>query len=386
MRHRFPWIDSVVLDRVVALGLAVDLVLESLLASGLPDRVVTAFFAVPFAAAVALRRAHPAAALLGCVGVGLLEDPFHGQLYNLPSSSAVLVLMLTAYGAGAWLGLRRSALTIGAAIGGLLVDQTIEFDVTGVSGGGVSGALTLAALVVMAWAFGRFAGARARRADAFSALAVQVAEERDVRERTAIALERITIGRELQDIIAHSVSVMVVQAGGARRLLRTDPDRARESIRNVEQTGRDALAEMRTLLGLLRKEDDPRALTPQPGLDQLPHLADSLRESGLSCELRTEGTPVELTPGINLAGYRVVEAALTLAQHSGCRRGDALLRYRPRHLELTVVGDRPLRDAAATLRSVIERVELYGGRLDIGDDGVSPAVITCVLPIGLVPA
>jgi len=95
---------------------------------------------------------------------------------------------------------------------------------------------------------------------------------RSARERAAIANERLTIGRELQDIIAHSVSVMVVQAGGARRSLQSEPDRAREAILNVEQTGREALAEMRRLLGLLRKDDDPQALSPQRASSSYPSL------------------------------------------------------------------------------------------------------------------
>ena len=98
----------------------------------------------------------------------------------------------------------------------------------------------------------------------------------DAREAAAIAGERARIGCELQDIIAHSVSAMVVQAGGARLLLRSEPDRARESILNVEETGREALADMRRLLGMLRKDDDPRALSPQPGLEPAPGAGRAL--------------------------------------------------------------------------------------------------------------
>jgi signal transduction histidine kinase len=179
---------------------------------------------------------------------------------------------------------------------------------------------------------------------------------------------------------------MVVQAGGARRLLDADPDRARESILNVERTGRDALAEMRALLGLLRKDDDPRALTPQPGLEQLPHLAAALSEGGLACDLQTVGTPIELTPGVDLAGFRVIEAALELLQRNHYRHGAVIIRWHPRHLELAVSADGPLRDGAESLRPVAERVELYGGRLDVSDDEGARAAITCVLPLTPVTA
>ena len=162
----------------------------------------------------------------------------------------------------------------------------IQIYVTGVSGGDLSGFGTLMLLFLApGWLAAR--DERRRRADAFAALAAQAAAESAERERAAVAQERLTIGRELQDIIAHNVSVMVVQAGGARRLLGSEPDRARESILTVEQVGRDALAEMRRLLGLLRKDDDPGALSPQPGLEQLPELARALGDAGLACELRT---------------------------------------------------------------------------------------------------
>jgi len=137
--------------------------------------------------------------------------------------------------------------------------------------------------------------------------------EREQLESAAIVQERARIGSELQDIIAHSVSAMVIQAGGARRALRSDPDRARDSMRNVEQTGREALADLRRLLGMLRKDEDPRALAPQPGLKQLRELIGSMRDIDVQCELRIEGMPIDLTPGVDLVGYRVIEAAL----HSG---------------------------------------------------------------------
>ncbi|HWJ50871.1 MAG TPA: histidine kinase dimerization/phosphoacceptor domain-containing protein, partial [Solirubrobacteraceae bacterium] len=273
-------IDLALVDVLIAVALAIDLVLEAALGPGLPDRFATALFAVLFAAPVAVRRRWPAGAVIACTTTALLQDAFDGQLFNLPSSSAVIPLMLCSYGAGAWLAARRSLAAIAIAAGLLAADMWIEIDVTGVSGGDFSGSVTLMLLFLVPWVLGRFVYERTRRADAFAALAAQAAAERAERERVAVTQERLTIGRELQDIIAHSVSVMVVQAGGARRLLHTEPDRARESILNVEHIGRDALAEMRRLLGLLRKDDDPRALTPQPGLDQLPELASTLGDAG----------------------------------------------------------------------------------------------------------
>ena len=280
-RTRFAsGIDPMWVDVAVAAALMVDLILEATLGGGLPDRLATALFAILFAAPVAVRRRWPAGAVIACTVVGLLEDAVDGQLFNLPSKSAVIVLMLCSYGAGAWLAPRRSFVAIGVAAGLLAGDQMIQLYVTHVDGGDLSGSATLEALFLVPWVGGRLVYERTRRADAFAALAAQAAAESAERERAAVTQERLTIGRELQDIIAHNVSVMVVQAGGARRLLGSEPDRARESILTVEQVGRDALAEMRRLLGLLRRDDDPRALSPQPGLERAARARTRPRRHG----------------------------------------------------------------------------------------------------------
>jgi signal transduction histidine kinase len=374
-------IDLARVDVLIAVGLTIDFILEAALGPGLPDRLATALFAVLFAAPVAVRRRWPAAAVVACTAAGLSQDAFDGQLFNLPSSSAVIPLMLCSYGAGAWLAPRRSVAAIGVAAGLLAADQLIESYVTGVSGGGLSGFATLMLLFLVPWVLGRFVWERTRRADAFAALAAQAAAERAERESLAVTRERLTIGRELQDIIAHSVSVMVVQAGGARRLLRAEPDRARESILNVEQIGRDALAEMRRLLGLLRKDDDPHALAPQPGLDQLPELARTLGDAGIACELRIEGEPTPLTPGIDLVSYRVIETALEAAAASRRRQANATVRYDPRRLELEIRAEGQLTGVRDSMRSVAERVELYGGELDVLPAERDEFTVRCRLPL-----
>ena len=153
--------------------------------------------------------------------------------------------------------------------------------------------------------------------------------------------ERARIGSELQDIIAHSVSAMVIQAGGARRRLRSDPERARDSILNVEHTGRDALADLRRLLGMLRKDDDPRALAPQPGLNQLGALIDSVRDAGLACELRIRGRagrPDTRRGPRRLPGDRG-GAASPRRQRSAAARV-VTIRLRPHELELDIRGRR----------------------------------------------
>jgi signal transduction histidine kinase len=366
------------LDYVAATLLMMDLVVEAAVESGIPHRLATALLAVPFAGTIAVRRRWPAAAVVACSVVVLAQEPFHGQLFDLQSSAALLPFMLCAYGAGAWLPWRRGLAALALAAGLLLADQLVEVYVT--EGGSLaSGIFFSVALLAVPWLVGRFITERRDRAEAFTALAAQTEVERAGRERAAIAQERVRISRELQDIIAHSVSVMVVQAGGARRILHTEPDRARESILTIEHTGREALAEMRRLLGLLRKDDDPRALAPQPGLDQLGELAGALSREGLTCEVDTDGTPIDLTPGIDLVSYRVLEAALENAAQRGCARACASVHYTPGRLELAVLGDRPLPDLAAALEPIRERVDLYGGRLTVNGD--TPFTVHCELPL-----
>jgi signal transduction histidine kinase len=265
----------------------------------------------------------------------------------------------------------------------ITVDQFVEIYVTDVGGtGGWSGAaVVLIGFFALPWLAGRLVRERSRRADAFAALGARAASDRVERERAAIANERLTIGRELQDIIAHSVSVMVIHAGGARRLLQSEPDRARESILTVEQTGREALAEMRRLLGLLRKDDDPQALSPQPGLEQLPELAGVLRSKGLVCELRTDGDPIELTPGIDLVSYRVIETALERGATAGWDHAFITVRYEPQRLELEVRGNTSIPGGGEILGSLSERVRLYGGGLDVVDSRRGEFAVRCRLPL-----
>jgi signal transduction histidine kinase len=374
------------LDYAAAVLVTLDIVLEAALENSTPHRLATALFAVALGAMIALRRRRPAVAVIGCSCIALAQEPFHGQLFSLDSEVALFPFALCAYGAGAWLPWRRGLAVTAVAVAVLIVDQVIQKYVTevGTSGGLATGVALSLILFGVPWIVGRFIAERRRRADAFAALAEQTEAEQAQRAQTAIEQERMAIGRELQDIIAHSVSVMVVQAGGARRLLAADPDRARASILTVEQTGRQTLAEMRRLLGLLRSDDDPAALAPQPGLDRLGELVGTVARGGLICALATEGEPVALTPGIDLVAYRVIEAALARAAQARCAAATALVRYAPGWLELEVNGDRPVPGTAAELAAVRERVDLYGGRVDVDLRG--PFAVRCRLPLDVVAA
>ena len=241
-----------------------------------------------------------------------------------------------------------------------------------------------AVLWVAPWLLGRLARAPSRRADAFRDLAEQTAAEVEARRRAAVAEEQALIGQELQDIIAHSVSAMIVQAGGARQLLRTDPEGARQAILSVEGAGRDALGDLRRLLGVLHHDDDPRALAPQPGVAQLPALVDAIRALGVECRLVQTGAP-ELTPGVDLVAYRVVEAALQAACDGGCRTAGVTVEASHDRLRLEVSGDAPVSGLDDRLVAVAHRAALYDGHLDVSANDESGFRIEGALPIaGLV--
>ena len=193
----------------------------------------------------------------------------------------------------------------------------------------------------------------------------------------AVATERGRIARELHDVIAHHVSVMVVQAGGARRIIDQEPGRAREALASIESTGRQALAEMRRLLGVLRSDDDGAAAadgrTPQPGIAALDVLVAQLRDAGLPVDLRVEGEPRSLDSGVDLSAYRIVQEALTnTLKHAGPAEAHVVVRYGRDDLELEIADDG--RGGAADTRNgdghglvgMKERVSLFGGELRTG--------------------
>ena len=181
---------------------------------------------------------------------------------------------------------------------------------------------------------------REERAVALEAEAERLAREREERARAAVAAERARIARDLHDVIAHSVSVMTVQGGAARLLLEQDAQRAREPLLAVEETGHQAMAEMRRLLGIVHAEEDAPALAPQPGLADLEALVEQMRQAGLPVALEVQGAPKALAPGLGLAGYRIVQEALTNAlKHAGPARAWVTVRYEPDALVLEIADD-----------------------------------------------
>jgi len=238
----------------------------------------------------------------------------------------------------------------------------------------------------IAWLAGFALRERATQAEAAEERAAQAERERDAATRIAVAEERARIARELHDIVAHAVSVMVLQVGAVRHKLPDELSDDREALQGVEQAGRTALAEMRRLLGAMRRDGEDLELAPQPGLGHLDSLLEEVSRAGLPVDLHVEGEPIRLPPAIDLSAYRIVQEGLTNAlKHAEASRADVTLRYGSRELQIEVRDDG---EGAASmdglghgLVGVRERVKIYGGEMTAGAATEGGFVLSTRLPI-----
>jgi len=239
---------------------------------------------------------------------------------------------------------------------------------------------------VLPWLAGRTMRRRRRLTAELGETARQLEIEREDRARAAVLDERVRIARELHDLVAHSVSTMVVQAGAARRAVRSQPDDARAAALTIETTGREALGELRGLLGVLRRGDEELALAPQPTLARVGALVDGARAAGLDVDLRIEGEAAPLPRGEELAAYRIVQESLTNAlQHAAGAHTDVVLRYGSAALEVEVADDGSSSNAGPAvagqgLVGMRERVALYGGSFHAGREDHGGWVVRARLP------
>jgi signal transduction histidine kinase len=225
--------------------------------------------------------------------------------------------------------------------------------------------------VLIAWLLGVYLRTRRLYVGELRERAGRLEREREDRALAAVADERARIARELHDVVGHSVSVMTVQASAVRRLLRPDQNREREALLAVERTGREAMAEMRRMVGVLRHPEEAPALAPQPSLSHIDRLVDQARRAGLKVELQVEGEASQLPPGVDLTAYRLVQEGLTnTLKHARATRAAVLLRYGRGAVDIVVSDDgkgaAPSTDGGHGLVGIRERVAVYGGELAAG--------------------
>jgi signal transduction histidine kinase len=226
------------------------------------------------------------------------------------------------------------------------------------------------ALAVAMWALGTTIGAGRRRAAMLVQRTVALEEQREQNARRAVFDERVRIARELHDVVAHHVSVMGVQAGAARLIMNQNPDRASAALASIEASSRQAVEELHRLLGFLRQSGDPDELSPRPGLDQLPDLADSMATSGLAVTIAREGQPRPLPPTVDVSAYRIVQEALTnTLKHAHAEHATVCVRYLPTAVQIDVLDDGRARPQPVGQRRGLgligmrERAALHGGNL-----------------------
>jgi len=259
---------------------------------------------------------------------------------------------------------------------------------------GIGDIVVGAVLCAGSWALGDNIGTRRAYLAGLVERAARLEREREIATEQAALEERTRIARELHDVVAHHVSAIAVQAGAAEEIAERDPRRAREVLATIQATSRQALAEMRALVGVLQEEPGA-ALAPQPHLADVEQLAAQSRAAGLDVRLRVEGEPRALPEALDLSAYRIVQEALTnTLKHAGAARVDVTVRYGQDSVELVVEDDgrasqdaaEPLPGAGRGLVGMRERVALFQGRLELGRAPTGGFRVHAVLPLTTQPS
>lgn len=355
--QRIPELNRRYGDWVLATGLVALMIAQVLsLDISRADKALAVAGALALLVPLALRVRMPLTLMLVLLSVGVMGQWLPKRVLDVEAFG--LIVLFVVYNGGAHTSGRR-AWVAGAttAFFGIVVLFTDP------DGAGFGGIIFFTLLFGAPWLAG-YVVQRRRLGETL------MRRERDAAE-AAIVDERARIARELHDVVAHAISVIVLQARGGRRLLDTEPDETRDALDTIEHTGEQALVEMRRLVGLLREGDDELALAPQPTLSELDHLVDQVRAAGLPVEVCIEGEPVELPPGVDLSAYRVVQEALTNAlKHAGPASARVHLRYAAEDLEVDVSDDgRGIGNGEAGgygLAGIRERVSVVGGEFEAG--------------------
>jgi signal transduction histidine kinase len=370
-------------DALIAL-LAIVAMLEVVLGRGSPGApTTTLWFCVPAIAVLVppifARRwfpfAGPALYWVMAAGISFVDPlliPYTDALFPIGMASAFL------------LGNVRDARRAG--LGLAIVVCAAATLVANIPGHSVDTLVFVPLEFAISWVAGFAVRERAEQAEAAEVRATQAEQERDTAARIAVAEERARIARELHDIVAHSVSVMVLQVGAVRHRLAADLSEDRAALQGVEHAGRAALAEMRHLLDAMREDGERAERGPQPGLDRLEALFHDIGRAGLPVRLHTVGNPLELPRGIDISAYRIVQEGLTNAlKHADATQADVDLEYGRHHLRIEVRdngnGAVAGQGRGHGLIGIGERVKLYGGEMSTASANGGGFTLSASLPL-----
>jgi signal transduction histidine kinase len=361
------------IDAAVAAALTLATQVELWTGSDLADKRLAASLTTLVATGLlVVRRTQPLLCGVGSMAVLVIQQATIGDVQGA-SAFSVVALVIAMYSLGAFAPLRQ-ALPSG-------IGCVIALCIVSIAKGKPIGDITFVSIVIFApWIAGMVIHRRHLRER-------ELTIEGEKRARTAVEEERARIARELHDVVAHAMSVIVVQAGAERMVLGEGQESTRAVLEGIESTGRQALGEMRRLLGMMRAGNEELALAPQPSVEHLPDLCEQVSAAGLSVELVVEGDPAPLPPGVDVSAYRIVQEALTNAlKHAGPASARVAVRYAPTELEVEVVDDG--RGAAAVeangghgLIGMRERVTVYGGRLETGNRDAGGYAVRVRLPL-----
>ena len=350
-----PWLlDVAIVAAIIVLG--------SLPGPDRPGGAGGRLFTVALALPLLLRRRRPVGVFAAVSVVALIQWATGARAFG---DTALLVALYTVAA--------TQPLRIMLLAGGLLELGVVLAAVRWAQPHWLEAFVGLSAMVTAAGVLGTNVRHRRALLATLQERAARLEHERDQQGRLAAGAERSRIAREMHDIVAHNLSVMIALADGASYAVRDAPDRAEDAMRTASRTGRQALTEMRRLLGVLREDPGPQALAPQPGIDQIDALVEQVRGAGLPVRYDISGEPADAIPaGLQLAAYRIVQEALTNTLKHGGPTADAhvMLGFAAGELRITIVDSGPEPAAAAAegggLRGMRERAAVYDGLVEAG--------------------
>ncbi len=371
--QRVERFDAHVLDALLAVAFAVGAGAQYLQEepNNLPRLVPVIGTALP----LAWRRRFPLASYLVQIACAILSQ-------RQPVTVSLLAMFVGFYSVAVYSSHRRAPFVV-PVIGAVCLAIFVPFSYPAVPAWGLELVGGLAVSLA-----GNTVRQRQAQANALAERARQLERERELATQLALADERARVARELHDIVAHSVSVMVVQAGAARAVVGREPKRAVDALLAVESTGREALNELRRLLGLLTSETGAEpTLSPQPGLAELDRLVDRVGQAGLLVDLRVSGTPRPLPPGLDVTAYRILQEALTNAvKYASGARTAVVVEFEERELRLEVADSGgasagPMSNSGRGLIGMRERVAMFGGQLETARQADGGFAVRARLPL-----